>query len=168
MKKYLLLIFPVFIGSWSTFSQEILDIAAKTPDYNQQGDPVNNITDPDGARQGDWYYVDSNNDAVVLKKFTDHSCVDTYFKLDDKWISSKEFASNESIENSVATELHNQGIELDANQQVLIILNESGQVVTLFTLGNWSESDSNIIRDIIQNYFQSHPTLIPGKTYLLL
>ncbi len=140
-----------FIG----FSQEILQSAEKPAVYNENGDPLTNITDADGARQGDWFYIDAEGQEVLQKKYKDHVCVETYYSTDDtnldkQWKKVSDSESNQLEINSVrelyVDFLENSGFQLKSDQQLIVVISKNGELIHVSAIGNWNTEGRPILK----------------------
>lgn len=82
-----------------SFSQTPTEKSYVPPILQDNGSPSTNIIDPNGAKQGIWYYSDYTGETCFLQWFKDHELIESFVKTGDHWKSTNSFPSlNESKE----------------------------------------------------------------------
>ncbi len=81
------------------FSQTLTEKSYVPPVLLDNGSPSTNIIDPNGAKQGMWYYSDYKGETCFSQRFEDHELIESFVKTGDHWKSTNSFPSlNESKE----------------------------------------------------------------------
>lgn len=162
-----------FIG----FSQEILQAAEKPPVYNTYGDPLTNITDADGARQGDWFYVDVEGQEVLQKKYKDHVCVGTYYftrdtEGDQEWkkLSDGESSQPEAeyVKELYIDFLENSGFPLKSDQQLILVISKNGELIRVSAMGNWNAEEVSDIEGKIYQFAKNTNITLKNDVLIIL
>ncbi|UKN01266.1 hypothetical protein K6119_16175 [Paracrocinitomix mangrovi] len=150
-----------------SIAQEFIEESAKSATYNQNGDPITNVMDADGMRQGNWYFVNDLNQDVVLKKYTNNSCDETSFYINNNWVNAQDYQSNAVQTDALKNELNANNINLQADQQLLVVI-ENGQAQLLSVLGNWAANDKSAAIQIVNDFISQNTSSLTGKILLLL
>jgi hypothetical protein len=166
MKKLALLL-CLLLASYS-FTQEITEQSAQEPQLDEFGNVTNNVTDKSGLKQGDWYYLDIDGNQVAQKVYVDNQCQQTSFLINNVWVDTKGLSTNAKAHKGAIKKLKKNGIELSENQQILIILGESGEFLTGELLGDWKKKEEENAISILKKYFESINIKSSAKTYLIL
>lgn len=164
--KNALLILCIIIASQAV-AQNIINQAAEQPTYDVNGDPLTNIMDPDGMRQGDWYFVDFNSNEIVWKEYQNNQCTSTYVKMNGTWIVTSDLNSDSQLEQTLNTQLINSAAPLSVDQQILVIIDDQNNVEQVIGLGNWNQQDFNEAKNIIVDYLNDNTPGYFQETYLL-
>jgi hypothetical protein len=172
MKKSLFTALTVIISA-SSFSQSFITLSERTPEFNMSGDPITNIMDANGMQQGDWFYQDLEGNNVALKKFVDHKCEETYYSIDNKWVSSDNFESDasiiESLKELISSGLTQKGLSPTTSySQLAIIIRKDGQIEELYQLGTWENTIVIDWKDEIQTVLNNANQNIENDTFILL
>ncbi len=162
----LLFCFSIFL-----FGQEIIPEAARNPEINASGDPVTNIIDPDGARQGEWFYDDYTGKAFLKEVYLNNGR-QAVFLADESngevsWIDSETWSYQAigDIENkNPAKEFST----LKYDQQVAIILDPDGKILRIAYLGNWTNENVNAVQAEIESHFETTTHTFDHVTVILL
>ena len=153
-------------------SQEITDIAAKPSEIDQNGDPVTNVMDPDGMRQGNWFFLDTEGKDVVKKIYADNRCKGTFFKLNNEWIEAVDFSTGNSLRSELIGELNTQNVLLENDQQILIIFDRKGDFSYVALLGNWAEKSATAAKKVVVAFIleqtAQNDQLFSHLTYILI
>ncbi|MEX1192702.1 MAG: hypothetical protein WEA99_12075 [Brumimicrobium sp.] len=174
MKRILLLNSIIFL-SGIMFSQELCQISAKKPEFNANGDPITNIIDHNGAKQGQWYYQDYKKETVLKQNFNNHKCENTYYKNSKgEWVevvvsqlsSEKELSE---LNTKIKTYLEKDSIvETDQKQLAIVVNHEKDLLVEVYHLGVWDEKEAIKIENTINEYFENYETELHYETSLFL
>ena len=72
------------------------------------------------------------------------------------------------LEKTLAAELKNNGILLTENRQLLLVLNEKGQVISTALLGKWTKDEEPKVTQLLESYLQENSQTSDKKYYILL
>ena len=153
MRKIILL-FSVFTMNLS-FSQ-VLPSAAIEPEYNEFGDPITNIMDANGARQGEWYYEDFFGKPILKEIYQDHKLVSVFYpeltvnSEVEKWVDQSNWEADLTILQKLRDKIYSLNLfsNLQSDRQVAIILLKSGDS-RIAPLGNWKIEEAN---ELVKNF----------------
>jgi len=151
-----------------SYSQDFISTAEQEPRLDEHGNVLNNITDKNGLRQGDWFYLNINGVRLAKKVYSDNNCQDTYISINKEWINTRNLSANSDFDKDVIKELKMNGFELNNNRQVLIILDNSGNFLSGDLLGNWMKEDDSKVSDILKAHFSKLNIKSSRKIYILL
>ena len=161
MKQYLL-VCCLFLSTIS-LSQNIVDEAAKEPIRNQNGDPTTNIIDPNGSRQGDWFYVDHLGNDVIKQSFTNNTLQSTYVKMNSEWVKVSKLNHLDDLKDI----LRQEGVEPSEKQQILITIDKN-DAIQIHGLGSWNENQIEQSINIISKTLRKNSTKLKQTSYIIL
>ena len=166
MKNAILLL--LLLGATNLFGQEITKEASQDAQLDEHGNFLNNITDKQGLKQGDWFSVDIYGKQVVKKVMSNNDTKSTALKVNNEWVDVSELDNNIDLEKALSTELKDKGILLNENRQVLLVFNEEGQLISTALLGKWTKEEDAELTQILESYFQDNAYPSDKKNYILL
>lgn len=165
MKKQLLLFLCLMLSPF-IYAQNIIGQAAKEPTPNQNGDPVNNIIDPDGSRQGDWFYIDRQSRDVIKQTYQNNELKETFISINNEWVNVSDLKANESIKNELLNVLKANEIEIESHQQIVITKDKNK--IQIYGLGQWSDEKFKNCTEKLMVYLEQNSTKISQPTYIIL
>lgn len=166
MKNSILLL--LLLGATNLFGQEITPEASQATQLDEHGNYINNITDKQGLKQGDWFYVDIHGKQVVKKFMADNEVQNTALSVNNEWLDVSGLDRKSELEKTLAAELKNNGILLTENRQLLLVLNEKGQVISTALLGKWTKDEEPQVTQLLESYLQENSQTSDKKYYILL
>lgn len=146
MLKYTLPI-VFFYFAKGAFAQSFPLSSLSKAEYNSTQDPLINIIDANGAKQGSWLYVSTTNEVVLKEEYKNNQLVLRYIKnpFNSRW-EQLQFASKE-IAQLVRVEINAKNVSYNQASNFIIITN--GQSTEVYFLGSWEESTISMIREIV-------------------
>lgn len=148
------------------YAQDILESTAKAPQFNEFGDPLTNIIDPNGARQGDWYFLDVDGQEIVLQRFTDHVCQQVLVAVEEspgmrEWVATGELLTSgaevDEYRQTVIQIMNEQHVSLDGVRQLLLLAGDKKKFHVAF-LGDWNQADLQKLKKSIRSELQNKTT----------
>lgn len=151
-----------------SLSQDFTSASEQESQLDEHGNFTNNITDKDGMRQGDWFYLDIERNKVAKKVFIDNTCESTHLYVNGEWLNTEELISNASYKTEAIKELNANGIKTDDDRQILVVFDESGDLLAGNLIGKWSLDEKKQVLPILKAYFTGLNLNSSSKTYILL
>ena len=171
MKKTLLLSFMMVLTIQQCLGQEIIPEALSLSKTNELGDPITNIVDADGAKQGEWFYQDNSGAPVLKQEYNNHTLISSSYpivQLDGsiEWEESEEWTLNPKpgLENAIA----NSYGSFNANQQLILIFNSEGELIRYSPIGIWSKAKANELEIVVRNYLNSNQITFNDAAFILI
>ena len=157
----------------SGFAQPLIDEALTPAIFNEYGDPLTNIIDPNAARQGDWFYQDIYGVPILLEKYNDHLLLNSFYPFTSEngitdWKKAEEWSLNESMVNELKDVVSNSIGTLQSNQQLVLLFDSSGKLIRFAPIGIWSAEDAKKLENKIRLYLGDNLQNISNETFILL
>ena len=160
--KTLLTVLSIFIF-WQIQAQNFIESSCKEPDYNSFGKPSHNLIDPNGAKQGDWFYVNNSGKTVLKAIYSDNVLQTTYYKdASNGWKLIEKtnygFNLNNDKLNVRLKEILGNSSDSSSNEKQLIVVcdnNEDSSLITFF-LGDWNNKALEQTKQLIKNHKQAY------------
>ena len=168
MMKKLHLYLVLFLLPALSYSQDFTAAAEQMQLIDEFGNYMNNITDKQGLKQGDWFYVDVNGNQIAKKVYKDDKCQSTELFINSQWMNTNNLNTDSKNNNGAIAELKTNGFGITSDRQVLIVLDDSGTYISGNLLGKWNQSDEKKVLSILQKYFSDLNIKSSSKTYILL
>lgn len=172
--KVCLLLLLIFIGfGVDSWAQTCIPEALTNSELNEFGDPITNSIDPDGSRQGDWIYQDTEGKPVFKEVYQNNELKASYFMDAHQaemmaWKNSSFWTTNQTLHSDLLSYLATTAGELSANQQLLLLFTNTGELSRITFLGQWSPLEMSQFQSGVQSYLSDHqPLNLSNDTYLL-
>jgi hypothetical protein len=138
------------------FTQTFPENASLPQETNEVGDPLNNGVDPNGAKQGAWFYVNTAGETTARQMFQDNELLSTEIRTSEtsEWVSLYSMSSNQeqltTVKNLILQTLGS--TNLGASQAIVVYKSLEGEwAVHLF--GTWTnpEAKADELLQILEN-----------------
>jgi hypothetical protein len=142
-------------------AQELVTSSASPPLLNTVGDPITNIIDPDGMKQGIWFYTDINQVNLLRKHYSNNLCTQTDYAVNGIWVNAVNFEQDPlkiaNIKQQINALLmaHQVNLQLTSNQQLAILLHANGSLHKIAFLGEWNSAQASQLETQIQDVFSN-------------
>jgi hypothetical protein len=166
MKKLTILLSLVI--ATSCFSQEFTSASEQPQQLDEFGNFLNNITDKNGEKQGDWFFQDFNGTQAAKKTYKNNVCQQTLIKVSGDWVNTNDLSNSQGMKTGAIADLKSNGIGLNNNRQLLVILDKSGQLSKVWLLGNWSSNEATKVSSLLKAYFSKQDISSSTYSYLIL
>lgn len=172
MHKILLLVSIIGFSSYCE-SQNLLPSSARNPQLNSNNDPVTNIMDPDGMKQGFWYYEDIFDSAFVRIEYYDNEIVSTSYPSSDKlWVKAESWEQNMEVLTEIKKEVQAfmkvENFTLNDDQQFALLFNDASELYHFSPIGNWTKNSASQFEKAIDKKFKPNAKLsITTKAFIL-
>jgi hypothetical protein len=173
MKPILTTAFFLLTFASSVFAQSLIPEAAVPPTFNESGDPLTNIIDMDGAKQGKWFYQDIHGQQILMEEYTNNTLVKQYYPLIHsngavEWEDPMEWTSYPIAADKLRSFLHTTHGELNGDQQLVCIINSNAELIYFFALGNWDENTVNNLEQSFRTFVDNTKLSISDDTFIIL
>lgn len=166
MKKVALL-FCLLMAAY-TFAQDFTSAAAQEIQLDEFGNYLNNSTDRQGQKQGDWFYLDIQGNQMVKEVYTNNKKVSTHINFEKAWVNIKDFLVTSKYNEEASKMLSNNGIQLNDDRQVMLILNGSGEIIQGNTMGKWTVQEEHNVISLLTDYFKKQHIKSFTNLFILL
>lgn len=161
----LLLVCPIF-----SFGQQLITEASRASEVDTNGDPQNNILDPNSARQGVWYYDSFDGELLLVEHYQDNILLSRQLALETNEVQSLLDESQWAFLDgtSLGVQAATLSFTPQADKQLGVIIDHSGLVKLAF-LGNWSPAEVTQTSSVAEQWFATHGiTFNQNYTYALI
>lgn len=155
MKHYLLL--ALIAAPLFSFCQQVIAQGERAPQTNENGDPINNAIDPNGSRQGVWYYEDHSGELLLIENYLDNQLTDSKLAVTINGIPTVLEQNQWTFVNSTTVGLSPSALGYSAqpDKQLGIVVTHTGILKTAF-IGNWSQEELLEKTVSLENWFETH------------
>jgi hypothetical protein len=147
-----LLVCPVFL-----FAQELISEASRLPITDSAGDPLNNILDPNGARQGTWYFDDFQGNLVMVETYQDNIRLTRQLAVENNestvLLDEGQYGLLDGAQMGVTASTL--GLTLQSDQQLGALVDHSGIIQVIF-IGNWNPAAISQATTSTEQWFATH------------
>ena len=157
-----------------SFGQQLIPEALTPTEHNTLGDPITNVIDPDGARQGDWVYQDIYEKPIVKEHYQNHVVKQVYYSVlnstgTPEWRSSREWRTNpEPLTTELKKAVADKFGELDSDQQIVVLFNAKGGMRRFAALGKWNRADAQRAELAVRAFLKNNALSIIHETIIFL
>jgi hypothetical protein len=155
-------------------AQSLIPEALVPTTYNESGDPLTNIIDMNGARQGNWHYQDMDGYPLLIEKYVDHQLVSTIYPSITSTVTNTSIVwqevgeSDPAVKAALAALLTAENITLKSDQQIVFIFNKKGELQELAALGNWDTATWEKLFIVFREFVENNTLNITNETFILL
>lgn len=153
----LLTITLLLFCSMYSYGQQLISEASRVPTIDEFGDPLNNILDHNGARQGAWYYDGYDGELLLIEEYTDNILMSRQLALESNesqsLLDQNQWAFIEGA--SLGLEASALGYASQTDKQLGVIVDHSGLIKLTF-LGNWSTQELPQVTAAAEQWFATH------------
>lgn len=163
----------LFLSCFTSYGQDFTSAALVPTTFNEQGDPLINIVDANGARQGEWFYKDHLNQVCLKKSYVDNNVVNSFIQVGSdqspEWVNFDAFNTvNDHILQApehLKQSINNHLIDWEENQ--VLVYRYNADLTTKF-LGSWNAEQMTALRNEIINYFNTTTNELPTNFKIIL
>ena len=106
--------------------------------YNDNGDPITEIIDASGMRQGVWSYYNDKGQIIRREEYQDHKLLKRVHYLDDKEVETTHFIeSTLSVDDQLTAKLSKLKTEMSGE----VVIDSNGVILTITIYQGVNDSD---------------------------
>ena len=157
----------------SAYGQSIMNGAMLPTTFAQNGDPITNVIDANGSKQGDFMYQDAQNRIFYKEIFSENVLMSRHLNVGDnqnpQWRQIEGFvlvnASQNNAFNLLKETLHEQIANWDTKQVVMYKL---GDYSSTHFVGTWNPVDIATANTLISNYLINFSNVLTSNYQFIL
>ena len=173
MKWILATVFLLLNLTLSVIAQNLIPEAAVPPTFNEHGDPITNIIDMDGAKQGDWLYQDIHGQQILLEEYLNNALVKRYYPViyengNVEWEDDFEWTNYPYATDKLKQFLYKEHGKLNGDQQLVCIINSNAELIYFFAVGNWDQKTAEKLEKAFRVFVDNTKLSISDETFIIL
>ncbi|MES2800422.1 MAG: hypothetical protein V4638_10440 [Bacteroidota bacterium] len=137
----IILTITLLISGLFCFGQNFPEVAFVPTTTNSNGDPLTNIVDPNGARQGQWLFKNVDNTSSFMQEYSNNELINSSLLFENNWLNINVFIQNSNTINQLRLAIISMlgNTIMDGERLITVSKIDSQIIVDLF--GNWENTE---------------------------